>query len=67
MSRQWQPWHTILLGLILVVIGFILPLLMVLGVLKSTFLLNFIAYMTSVSGLLLGMVGAALHAKSGKE
>lgn len=63
MIGQWQPWHLILVGLILLLIGFMLPLLMVLGLLPSTFLLNFIAYATSVSGLLLGMIGAAFYAR----
>ena len=67
MSGQWEPWHTILLGLVLVVTGFILPLLMVLGILESTLPLNFIAYGASLAGLLLGMVGAALYAKRGKD
>ncbi len=67
MSGSWQPWHTIVLGFVLVVLGFVLPLLMVLGVLKSTFLLNFIAYGASTAGLLLGMIGAALHFRRGKD
>ncbi|OQA13394.1 MAG: hypothetical protein BWY63_03490 [Chloroflexi bacterium ADurb.Bin360] len=67
MSGQWQPWHTILVGLVLVVTGFVLPLLMVLGILKSTLPLNFIAYGASFAGLLLGIVGAALYAKRGRD
>ncbi|HPD41690.1 MAG TPA: hypothetical protein P5195_08335 [Anaerolineae bacterium] len=67
MSRRWQPSHTIALGLGLVVAGAVLPLLMVLGVLKSTFALNFIAYFVSVAGLFLGIIGGATYARRHKD
>ena len=37
--------------------GALLPFLMVLGVLESTFFLNFFAYACQVSGLFVGMYG----------
>ena len=51
----------------LVVAGVVLPLLMVLGVLKSTFALNFIAYFASVAGLFLGIIGGATYARRHKD
>lgn len=52
--------HTILVvGFILVMLGFILPLLEVLQILKSTLLLNFFSYAVSVSGVFLGVIGSA--------
>lgn len=49
--------HMIVGGLLLLT-GAVLPLLMVIHVLPSTFPLNFLAYGASVSGLVLGLLGA---------
>lgn len=53
----------ILIGFVLVVLGAVLPLLMVLQILESTLLLNFLAYGASISGLFLGFVGATLYVR----
>lgn len=58
------PIKMILLGLVLLVIGFILPFAMVLRALESTLLLNFFAYLSSVIGLVLGLLGLILRAGS---
>jgi len=39
--------------------GFLLPLLIVVKILPSTFLLNFLSFAASVSGLFLGIIGIA--------
>lgn len=57
------PRGMILLGLIGVLAGFILPLLMVMGMLRSTFLLAFLSYIASLGGLILGIIGAAFYAR----
>lgn len=54
-----QSRHLIIIGFFLVLFGFIAPLLMVVGVLESTFFLNFFSYATSVGGLFMGIIGAA--------
>jgi len=59
-----QPKCLILLGFLLVLFGFVAPFLMVLGVLKSTFALNFISHGASVSGLFIGMIGAASYTRT---
>jgi membrane associated rhomboid family serine protease len=59
-----HPRTVILVGFILVLMGVILPLLMVLDVVKSSFILNFISYGASVAGLLLGVVGAATYVRT---
>lgn len=56
-----SPWIPIGIGALLVVLGAVLPLLMVLHVLPSTFFLNFFSYIASVLGLFLGIWGAALY------
>lgn len=48
------------LGLSLMLLGVILPFLMVIHVVESTFFLNFFSWGASVVGLVLGMIGVAL-------
>jgi len=47
------------IGFVLVMLGFILPLLEVLQILKSTLLLNFFSYAISILGVFLGVIGTA--------
>ena len=54
-----HPKRLIVIGFFLVTFGFVAPFLIVLGVLQSTFFLNFISYAASVGGLFMGMIGAA--------
>lgn len=56
-----SPWTLIGVGFVLVMLGWVLPLLMVLHMLPSTFFLNFFSYIASVLGLFLGIWGAALY------
>lgn len=58
-----NPWTIILIGFILVVTGFILPLMMVIHVVESTFFLNFFSYTASLVGLILGITGAAMFVR----
>lgn len=56
-----SPKTLILVGFVLVVVGFVLPFLMVMQVVESTFFLNFISYAASVVGMVLGMIGAVQY------
>jgi membrane associated rhomboid family serine protease len=56
-----SPTKIILIGFILVVVGVIIPFSIILEILPSTFFLSFVAYMSSIGGLLLGIIGAALY------
>ena len=58
---RMQPRNMILIGFVLVLIGFVVPFLIVIRVIPSTFLLNFLSYTASILGLFLGMIGAALY------
>jgi hypothetical protein len=49
----------LLIGFVCVSLGFVLPLLMVLHILESTFFLNFFSYTASVVGLFLGIIGVS--------
>ena len=62
-----SPFQLVLLGFVLLVIGFILPFLMVLQLLESTLLLNFVAYLASLFGLIIGLVGIVLHGHPRRE
>jgi hypothetical protein len=62
-----RPWMIILIGFVLVVTGVVLPFLMVMHILESTFFLNFFSYIASTAGLILGVVGAALHVRLKKR
>lgn len=49
----------ILIGFVMVMLGAILPGLMVMRILESTFFLNFFSYAMSVAGLFMGIIGCA--------
>lgn len=64
-----NPIALVVTGFLLVVVGMVLPFLMVLQLLESTFFLNFLAFGCSITGLFLGLVGTANYVKfhRGKE
>lgn len=53
------PWKAIAAGLVLLVLGVIVPLLMVLGIIGLGFTLGFLSYGASVLGLFIGLMGLA--------
>jgi hypothetical protein len=55
------------LGIVLMLLGVILPFLMVIHVLASTFFLNFFSWGASVAGLAFGTIGFATYARNRKE
>ena len=61
------PWGLIVIGFLLSLTGVMLPFLMVLRVLSSTFFLNFFAYGASVLGLFLGIVGATFYVRRNRK
>jgi hypothetical protein len=58
-----SPRFLLVLGLTLMLLGIILPFLMVIKIVPSTFFLNFFSWGASVSGLFLGMIGAAMSSR----
>jgi hypothetical protein len=62
-----SPRFLLSLGLFLMLLGVILPFLMVIQVLESTFFLNFFAWGASVAGLALGTIGFAMYSRNRKE
>lgn len=65
--RGLPPITTLLVGFFLVLLGAVLAWLLVLHIIPSTFLLNFLSYGASVTGLFLGLVGAALYIRLNKK
>ena len=51
----------LVIGLLLLVVGAVLPFLMVLGYIKPNFPLIFFTYGASLVGLFVGMIGVALY------
>jgi hypothetical protein len=56
-----------LIGFLCVLTGAVLPFLMVMRILPSTFFLNFVAFSTSVIGIFLGVIGVAMHTGMRKQ
>ena len=62
-----HPRLLLSLGLVLMLFGVILPFLMVIHMIESTFFLNFFSWGASVAGLFLGFIGVATWSKMRKE
>ena len=60
---MFASWKLIGIGLVLVLLGVVGPLLMVLGLVKSTFWLGGFSYFVSTIGLMLGLIGGAFYAR----
>jgi NADH:ubiquinone oxidoreductase subunit K len=59
--------YLILIGIALMLLGVILPFLIVLQVIKSTFALNFLIFTMQVAGLFIGIIGVAFYAARRKK
>jgi len=62
-----SPLKIILIGFALVLLGAILPFLMVIHLLDSTFFLNYFSYGASLVGLFLGVIGSASYVRQKKK
>jgi hypothetical protein len=62
-----NPSLLILLGLFLMLAGVVLPFMMILRVLPTSYFLSFFSWGSSVTGLALGMVGVAYHVRRGRN
>ncbi len=57
----------ILLGFLMVLFGFIVPLLMVIQVIEPSFFWGFLSYGVSVAGLFLGLIGGSQYVRSNRK
>jgi hypothetical protein len=62
-----SPRFLLILGVMLMLLGVILPFLMVIKVLESTFFLNFFSWGASVTGLAFGTIGFAMWSRGRKS
>ena len=62
-----QPWKIIVIGFLLVLLGFLLPFLMVIDIIEANLLLSFLSHGASVAGLFLGLIGAASYVRLGRR
>jgi len=62
-----NPRFLLSLGLVLMLLGVVLPFLMVIKMLESTFFLNFFSWGASVAGLSFGTIGFAMYTRVKKE
>jgi hypothetical protein len=62
-----RPWSLILIGFVLSVSGVVLPFLMLIQTIPSTFFLNFFSYLASFVGLILGIIGASMYVRSHRK
>jgi hypothetical protein len=65
--RTIRGEYLILTGFVMVLLGAILPFLIVMKILTSTFFLNFFSYTVSVAGLFMGIVGCAFYVRYSKK
>ena len=56
-------FRLIIIAVVLLITGVVLPTLMVLQLVESTLLLNFLSYGSSTAGLILGFVGIAQYTR----
>jgi len=56
-----NPKFLLPVGFVLVLFGAVAPFLMVMGVLESTFFMNFLSFGTSIVGLFLGLLGISTY------
>lgn len=64
---RWTPLRLMAVGVGLMLLGILLPLLMILRLLESTLLMNFIAYLVSFGGLLVGLIGVVDYARTQRK
>jgi len=57
--RRFSPGPMILIGFLLVLAGAVIPWLIVLQIIPSTWALNFFSFAASMLGLMLGIAGTA--------
>jgi len=65
--KRLHSWKIIAFGFILVLLGFLVPMLMIVQVLEASLFLSFASHAASVAGLFLGIIGASAYCRTGKQ
>lgn len=58
-----NPLRIILVGFFLVVFGAVVPFLTVLNLIEASFFWLFLSFVSSLAGLILGLIGAAYYTR----
>ena len=61
------PKRMLLLAFVFLMLGVVIPFLMVMEVLKSTYFLNFFSFIISFLGLVVGIIGATYYVRFNRE
>ncbi|MEZ0397143.1 MAG: hypothetical protein ABWK53_12040 [Anaerolineales bacterium] len=61
MRRDIPPGRLLVIGFILLLLGWLFPFLMMLRLIESTFWLNFLSFGAQVAGLFLGFIGTTMY------
>ena len=61
------PKHLLVIATLLMIFGVVMPFLMVLKVVESTFFLNFLSYGSSMLGFFLGIASVAAYGVKQKK
>lgn len=62
---RWGPIAQIALGVALMLIAILLPFLMILNIIASTFSVNFLAFALSFGGMIVGLLGVSQYVRPG--
>jgi hypothetical protein len=65
--QSFSPVGLILIGFLLSMTGVMLPFLMIIHLVPSTFFLNFFSYGASLTGLFLGVIGASRYIRERRK
>ena len=58
-----NPLSIILMGFVMVLFGAVVPFLTVLDIIEASFFWLFLAFASSIGGLILGIIGAAYYTR----
>lgn len=62
-----HPNRLIVIAVVLLISGFVVPFLMVIKMVESTFFLNFVSFGAQVIGLFLGIIGVTMYRVKSKK
>ncbi len=57
------PKRLLLLAFLFLLLGVVIPFLMVMEVIKSTYFLNFFSFFISLAGMIVGIIGASFFVR----
>jgi membrane associated rhomboid family serine protease len=61
------PIGLMVIGFFLLMFGFGVPFLMIIGILEPGFVLVFLSYMASIGGLIMGVIASALYIRERQD